>query len=161
MYPKNINDVILPFLSFAFGNHITSKAASTTTACEYILTIAGDRILNYLFDSIVDQLLDYKINSIKFDENSLWLTSWNAYLNYLLNIFKLNNAIQESQRVQINTCLLTRIEQLRIDSRIETRFIFKLFEQIGFPLAIETTTRFEYANKNFISCANASFTNQS
>ncbi|CAF4116771.1 unnamed protein product [Rotaria magnacalcarata] len=32
MYPKNINDVILPFLSFAFGNHITSKAASTTTA---------------------------------------------------------------------------------------------------------------------------------
>ncbi|CAF4091478.1 unnamed protein product [Rotaria magnacalcarata] len=42
MYPKNINDVILPFLSFAFGNHITSKAVSTTTACEYILTIAGD-----------------------------------------------------------------------------------------------------------------------
>ncbi|CAF0968643.1 unnamed protein product, partial [Rotaria magnacalcarata] len=136
MYPKNINDVILPFLSFAFGNHITSKAASTTTACEYILTI-----------------VDYKINSIKFDENSLWLTSWNAYLNYLLNIFKLNNAIQESQRVQINTCLLTRIEQLRIDSRIETRFLFKLFEQIGFPLAIETVLRDSSTRTKTLSAA--------
>ncbi|CAF3923293.1 unnamed protein product [Rotaria magnacalcarata] len=178
MYPKNINDVILPFLSFAFGNHITSKTVSTTTAwwsecrqigaqlmhelliknnhSEYILTIAGDQILNYLFDSIVDQLLDYKINSTKFDENSLWLTSWNAYLNHLLNIFKLNNAIQESQRVAINTCLLTRIEQLWIDSRIETRFLLKLFEtfeQIGFPLAIETVLRDSSTRTKTLSAA--------
>ncbi|CAF5135035.1 unnamed protein product, partial [Rotaria sp. Silwood1] len=166
IYPKNINDIILPFLSFAFGNHISSKINSTTTAwwsecrqigakflydfliknihCEYILTIAGDQILNYLFDSIVDQLLEYKINSIKIDDNSLWLISWNTYLNHLINIFKTNNLIHEKQRVTINTCLLTRIEQLWIDSRIETRFLLKLFEtfeQIGFPLAIETVSR--------------------
>lgn len=166
IYPKNIHDVILPFLAFAFGNHITSKTNSTTTAwwsecrqiggqfihdllvknvhCEYILTVSGDQILNYLFDSIVDQLLDYKINSIKNDENSLWLTSWNAYLNHLINIFKVNHSIHETQRVAINTCLLTRMEQLWIDSRIETRFLLKLFEtfeQIGFPLAIETVLR--------------------
>lgn len=166
IYPKNINDILLPFLSFAFGNHIKSKADSTTTAwwsecrqiggqfihdlliknvhSEYILTIAGDQILNYLFDFIVDQLLEYKVDSKKLDENSLWLTSWNAYLNHLMNVFKSHNSIHENQRVAINSCLLTRIEQLWIDSRIETRFLLKLFEtfeHIGFPLAIETVLR--------------------
>ena len=163
LYPKNLNDIILPFLSFAFGNHISSKSISTTTAwwsecrqigaqflhdlltknlhCEYIIQIAGDQILNYLFDSIVDQLLEYRINSESNEDNSLWITSWHAYLNHLINIFKSNNSINESQRVAINGCLLTRIEQLWIDARIETRFLLKLFEtfeQVGFPLAIET-----------------------
>jgi len=178
IYPKNINDVILPFLSFAFGNHISSKIKSTTTAwwsecrqigaqCihdllvrnihgEYIITIAGDEILNYLFDSIVDQLLEYIINPIENEENSLWLISWNAYLNHLINIFKLNNAINENQRVAINTCLLTRIEQLWIDSRIETRFLLKLFEtfeRIGFPLAIETVLRDSSTRTKTLSAA--------
>jgi hypothetical protein len=164
IYPKNIYDIILPFLSFAFGNHISSNTISTTTAwwseCrqiggefiqnflinningEYIIKLAADQILNYLFDSIVDQLLEYKINNNQ--ENFLWLNSWNAYLNHLMNILKSNNSINENQHVAINTCLLTRIEQLWIDSRIETKFLLKLFEtfeQISFPLAIETVLR--------------------
>jgi len=166
IYPKNVNDIILPFLSFAFGNHLSSNTISTTTAwwseCrqiggeflqnfliknlhgEYIIRLAADQILNYLFDSILDQLLEYKINSNQNLENSLWLNSWNAYLNHLMNIFKSNNSMNENQRVAINTCLLTRIEQLWIDSRIETCFLLKLFEtfeQITFPLAIETVLR--------------------
>jgi Trp operon repressor len=165
IYPKNLNDVILPFLSFSFGNnHLSSNTNSTTTAwwlecrkiggefiqnflinnihSEYIIKLASDQILNYLFDSIVDQLLEYKINNNQ--ENFLWLNSWNAYLNHLMNILKSNNSINENQHVAINTCLLTRIEQLWIDSRIETKFLLKLFEtfeQISFPLAIETVLR--------------------
>ncbi|CAF0869214.1 unnamed protein product [Adineta steineri] len=178
IYPKNIHDIILPFLSFAFGNHISSKTLSTTTAwwseCrqigaqfihdlliknnhgEYIIRIAGDNILNYLFDSIVDQLLEYSTNLTENDEKSLWLISWNAYLNHLINIFKLNNSINENQRVAINTCLLTRMEQLWIDSRIETRFLLKLFEtfeQISFPLAIETVLRDSSVRTKTLSAA--------
>ena len=152
IYPKNIHDIILPFLSFAFGHHITSETAWWSECrqigdeflhellvknihSEFILTQAGDQILKYLFDTIVDH---YTIN------NSLWLNSWNAYLKHLINIFKSNNFIHENQRIAINTCLLTRIEQLWIDSRIETRFLLRLFEtfeQIGFPLAVETVLR--------------------
>ncbi|CAF4988957.1 unnamed protein product, partial [Rotaria magnacalcarata] len=60
------------------------------------------------------------------------------------------------QRVAINTCLLTRIEQLWIDSRIETRFLLKLFEtfeQIGFPLAIETVLRDSSTRTKTLSAA--------
>jgi hypothetical protein len=159
-YPVHIDDVLLPFLSFAFGSHTSSKIVSTAwwpecrqigaqylheiladnTNGECIIKIAADQILNYLFDTIVDELLECPIN----EDKSLWLTSWNAYLTHLTNIFTLNNSINESQRVSINTCLLTRIEQLWIDSRISTRFLLKLFdtfEQTGFPLAIETVLR--------------------
>jgi hypothetical protein len=163
IYPKNLHEIILPFLSFAFGKHLSSKSLSTTTAwwsecrqiggeylsdlltnnlhCEYIIQTSGDEILNYLFDSIVDQLLEYTTNSTSTQDDSLWLKSWNGYLNHLINIFKSNNSINNHQRVAINTCLLTRMESLWIDSRIETCFLLKLFEtfeQIAFPLAIET-----------------------
>jgi hypothetical protein len=175
IYPTNLHDVILPFLSFAFGNHFS---ISTTTAwwseCrqigaefihdflvnhiqgEYIIKLAADQILNYLFDSIVDQLLEYTINSNKTSDHCLWLKSWNAYLNHLMNILKSNNSINENQRVAINTCLLTRIEQLWIDSRIETKFLLKLFEtfeQIGFPLAIETVARDSSTRTKTLSAA--------
>jgi hypothetical protein len=68
----------------------------------------------------------------------------------------LNNSINENQRVAINTCLLTRIEQLWIDSRIETRFLLKLFEtfeRIGFPLAIETVLRDSSTRTKTLSAA--------
>ncbi|CAF4336352.1 unnamed protein product, partial [Rotaria sp. Silwood2] len=158
-YPKHIDDVVLPFLSFAFGYHISSKTVSAPTTwwsecrqigeqClhdilidntngEYIIKIAGDQIINYLFDTIVDELVENII-----DENkSLGLICWNSYLTHLTHLFTLNNTINDNQRVVINTCLLTRIEQLWIDSRISTQFLLKLFntfEQTGFPLAIET-----------------------
>ncbi|UJR27488.1 hypothetical protein I4U23_008773 [Adineta vaga] len=178
IYPKNINDIILPFLSFAFGNHLTSKTISTTTAwwseCrqigaqflhdllienihgEYLIKIAGDEILNYLFDSIVDQLLEYSTNSLEKQENVSWLISWNAYLNHLIQIFKTNDSIHENQHVAINTCLLTRIERLWIDSRIETRYLLKLFESFehsGFPLAIETVLRDSSTRTKTLSAA--------
>ena len=161
VYPTNVHDVILPFLSFAFGDHLSLNTISTTTAwwseCrqiggeflhdflqntthgELIIKLAADQILNYLFDFIVEQLLTLKIQLTT--TNMSWLNCWNVYLNHLMNIFKTTNAISNEQRVAINTCLLTRIEQLWIDSRIETCFLLKLFEtfeQIGFPLAIET-----------------------
>ena len=161
-YPTHIDDVLLPFLSFAFGNHTSCKIISTTTAwwsecrklgtqClhnilidningESIVKLAGDQILNYLFDSIIDELLENTI----IEEKSSCLISWNAYLTHLIHIFTSNNSINDSQRVAINTCLLTRIEQLWIDSRISTKFLLKLFytfEQTAFPLAIETVLR--------------------
>lgn len=164
VYPTNVHDVILPFLSFAFGDHLSLNTISTTTAwwseCrqiggeflhdflqntthgELIIKLAADQILNYLFDFIVEQLLTLKIQLTT--TNMSWLNCWNVYLNHLMNIFKTTNAISNEQRVAINTCLLTRIEQLWIDSRIETCFLLKLFEtfeQIGFPLAIETVLR--------------------
>ena len=179
IYPTNLHDVILPFLSFAFGDHLSSNTVSMTTAwwseCrqigaqflhdfllenihgEYIIKLAGDQILNYLFDSIVDQLLEYTIDSnTKTSDDCLWLKSWNAYLNHLMNIFKSNNSINDDQRVAINTCLLTRIEQLWIDSRIEARFLLKLFEtfeQIGFPLAVETVLRDSSTRTKTLSAA--------
>jgi hypothetical protein len=161
-YPTHIDDVLLPFLSFAFGNHTSYKIISTTTAwwsecrkiatqClhdilidnvhgESIVKLAGDQILNYLFDSIIDEFLENTI----IEEKSLCLISWNAYLTHLTRIFLSNNSINDDQRAAINTCLLTRIEQLWIDSRISTKFLLKLFdtfEQTGFPLAIETVLR--------------------
>ena len=179
IYPKNLPEVILPFLSFAFGNHLASNTISTTTAwwpeCrqigaqflhdflsenlhgEYIIQSAADQILNYLFDSIVDQLLEYTGDSTTQTlDDCLWLKSWNAYLNHLMSIFKANNAINDEQRVAINTCLLRRIEQLWIDVRIETRFLLKLFEtfeQIGFPLAIETVLRDSSTRTKTLSAA--------
>ncbi|CAF1620401.1 unnamed protein product, partial [Adineta ricciae] len=178
IYPKNLNEIILPFLSFAFGNHLTLKTLSTTTAwwseCrqigaqflhdlltnnvhgEYLIKLAGDEILNYLFDSIVDQLLENSINSNETQDQTIWLISWNAYLNHLIQIFKTNDSINEKQRVAINTCLLTRIEQMWIDSRIETRYLLKLFESFehsGFPLAIETVLRDSSTRTKTLSAA--------
>ncbi len=154
-YPTHIDDVLLPFLSFAFGNHTSCKTTTSWwSECrkigvqclhdilnnEYIIKTAGDQILNYLFDSIVDELFENTI----IEGKSVWLTSWNCYLTHLTHIFKSNNSMNETQRVAINTCLLTRIEQLWIDSRIPTQFLLKLFntfEQTDFPLAIETVLR--------------------
>ncbi|CAF0942179.1 unnamed protein product [Rotaria sordida] len=159
-YPTHIDDVILPFLSFTFGYNISSKILSTTwwSECrqigeqylhdilidningEYIIKIAGDQILNYLFDTIIDELLENTI-----DENkSLGLICWNSYLIHLTHLYISNNTINNNQRLTINTCLLTCIEKLWIDSRISTRFLLKLFhtfEQTNFPLAIETVLR--------------------
>ncbi|CAF0982498.1 unnamed protein product [Rotaria sp. Silwood1] len=156
-YPTHIDDVVLPFLSFAFGYHMTSKTTwwlecrhigeqylhdilIDTTNGEYIIKIAGEQILNYLFDTIVDELIENTI-----DENkSLGLICWNSYLTHLTHLLISNNTINDNQRAIINTCLLTRIEQLWIDSRISTRYLLKLFntfEQTGFPLAIETVLR--------------------
>lgn len=165
-YPKNVSEVILPFLSFAFGNELTSKASSTTTAwwpeCRHIggqylhdlltdpfhsenaIRTAGDHILNYVFDFIIDQFLETSVQCNASKEKPLWLLIWNAFLKHLMTLFQSNNAVPEKQRVAINTCLLKRIEQCWIDSRIETRLLLKLFEtfeQIGFPLAIETVLR--------------------
>ena len=165
-YPKNVSEVILPFLSFAFGNELTSKVTSTTTAwwpecrqiggqylhdlladpvqSEHAIRTAGDQILNYAFDFIVDQFLETSVQSNTSKEKPLSLLIWNAFLKHLMTLFQSNNAIQEKQRVAINTCLLKRIEQCWIDSRIETRLLLKLFEtfeQIAFPLAIETVLR--------------------
>ena len=178
IYPQNVHDVILPFLAFAFGNHLSSTTMATTTAwwsecrqiggqflhdllvknpqSEYVIKLAADQILNYLFDSIVDQCLEYSFNSIENLEDSLWLKSWNGYLNHLMNIIQINHSINEEQRVAINSCLLTRIEQLWIDSRIETRFLLKLFdtfEHIGFPLAIETVLRDSSTRTKTLSAA--------
>ena len=155
VYPTHINDVILPFLSFAFGNHISYKTNSTTITwwleCrrlgqqylherlmdningEYMILIAGDRILNYLFDSIVDELLEN-------GDDSYGLIDWNAYLTHLTRILTSNKSIDENQHAAINACLLTRIKQLWIDSRLSTSFLLKLlntFEQTKFPLGIE------------------------
>ena len=96
------------------------------------------------------------------EEKSLWLTSWNGYLTHLTHIFASNNTINDSQRASINTCLLTRIEQLWIDSRISTKFLLKLFhtfEQTAFPLAIETVLRdSSVRTRNIISNTNESIT---
>jgi len=151
-YPTHIDDVILPFLSFAFGNQKTGSTwwiecrkfgsqglhdlLIDNTHGELIIKTAGDQISNYLFDSIIDEFLD--------EEKTRWLTCWNAYLTHLIHLFTSNNSINDEQHVAINTCLLTRIEQLWIDSRISTEFLLKLFdtfEQTGFPLAIETVLR--------------------
>jgi hypothetical protein len=155
-YPTHMEEVILPYLSFAFG---LCKTGSTWwiecrklggqclhdllvdhTNGELVIKTAGDQILNYLFDSIIDEVLESPIN----EEKTLWLTSWNAYLTHLIHLFTSNHAINEEQRRAINTCLLTRMEQLWIDSRISTQVLLKLFdafEQTGFPLAIETVLR--------------------
>ena len=152
----------MPFLSFAFGKHISSKPVSTTTAwwpeCRQIgaqylhdlfvttnhgdavLRSSGDEILNYIFDFVVEQFFQAKTN----EEKPFWLTIWNAFLKHLMSIFQSNQSINEKQRMAINACLLTRVEQCWIDGRIETRLLLKLFEsfeQIGFPLAIETVLR--------------------
>ena len=164
-YPKNVTDIVLPFLSFAFGNHLASKSSSTTTAwwsecrqigaqylhkllveanhAENTIRIAGDQLLHYVFDFILDQFFQSTTTTTT-DEKPLWLIIWNAYLKHLMNLFQSNNTMDEKQRVAINTCLLTRIEHFWIDSRIETRLLLKLFEtfeQIGFPLAVETVLR--------------------
>ncbi|UJR21601.1 hypothetical protein I4U23_024683 [Adineta vaga] len=154
-YPTHIDDVLLPFLAFAFGHQTSGKTPPTNTSwwpecrkmgieClhevltnhgENVMKTAGDQILNYLFDSVFEELND---------ENSSWLTIWNCYLTHLTRLFTLNNSMNESERVAINTCLLTRIEQLWIDSHIPTEFLFKIFEtfeRTGFPLAIETVLR--------------------
>lgn len=181
-YPTHVSDVILPFLSFAFGKHTLSKSSSTTTAwwpeCrqigaqylhdllvettngETVLRSAGDEILGYIFDFIVEQFFQEQTVEGK----PLWLTIWNSFLKHLLVIFQSNQPIQEKQRMAINTCLLTRIEQCWIDGRIETRLLLKLFEsfeQIGFPLAVETVlrdtsvrTKTLSATQNFSSLSN-------
>jgi len=150
-YPTHINDVVLPFLSFAFGKTVSTcwlECRQIGSQCLYnllnnnihselIIKQSGDEILNYLFDSIFDELLESTINTDKFN----WLICWNSYLTNLINIFLSNNSINDKQRISINTCLLKRIEQLWIDSRISTENLLKLFntfEQINFPLAIET-----------------------
>lgn len=163
-YPKNVNDIILPFLSFAFGKDLSSNSGSTTTTAwwsecrqiaaqylhqllleashaEHAIRIAADQLLHYVFDFIFDQFFE---SSTMNEEKPLWLVIWNGYLKHLMTIFQSNNPIDEKQRVAINTCLLTRIEHWWIDARIETRLLLKLFEsfeQIGFPLAIETVLR--------------------
>ncbi|CAM4900250.1 unnamed protein product [Rotaria socialis] len=127
-YPKHIDDVLLPFLSFAFGYHISSKVASMSTTwwpecrkmggqClhdvltdnttgETVIKTAGDQILHYLFDIIEDELLEYTTT----EEKSLGLFCWNAYLNHLTRIFTTNNnSTDNNQREQIDTCILTRI----------------------------------------------------
>jgi hypothetical protein len=161
--PTNVSDVILPFLSFAFGHH---QLSTTTTAwwleCrhlggkylhdllaevqhgESIIRMAGDQILNFIFDWIIDQLLETTTQSSAVDEKPHWLSIWNAFLKHLMTIFQSNVTIDEKQRIAINTCLLTRIEQCWIDSRIVTRLLlnlFETFEQINFPLAIESVLR--------------------
>ncbi|CAF2254512.1 unnamed protein product [Rotaria magnacalcarata] len=128
-YPKHIDDVLLPFLSFAFGYHISSKIVSTPTTwwpecrkmgaqCLHdiltdnatgesvVIKTAGDQILHYLFDIIEDELLEYTAN----EEKSLGLLCWNAYLNHLTRIFTTsNNSTGNNQREQIDTCILTHI----------------------------------------------------
>ncbi|CAF3910036.1 unnamed protein product [Adineta steineri] len=157
-YPTHIDDVLLPFLSFAFGTQLTCKTISWWSECrkigleclhnlfsdntngECILRTAGDPILNYLFDSVIDETSENTSN----EENLFWLTVWNCYLTHLTQIFTSNNSMNDNQRIAINTGLLTRIEQLWIDSRISTEFLLKLFdtfERTGFPLAIETVLR--------------------
>ena len=159
-YPTHLDDVILPFLSFAYGNPSSAsktisngsiecrKIGSQTlhqlftdpTNAEWLIKNGSDQILNYLFDSITDELSDTGIEKNK----SLGFLSWNAYLTHLIHLFTSNNSIEETQRVVINTCLLTRIEQLWIDSRVPTDGLLKLFdafEQTAFPLAIETIFR--------------------
>ena len=157
VYPMHIDNVILPFLSFAFGYHTSCKTNSTTISwwfeCrrlgqqylherlmdningEYIILIAGEQILNYLFDSIIDELLENR-------NDSYGLIDLNAYLTHLTHIITLNKkSIDENQYAAINACLLTRIEQLWLDSRLSTNFLLKLlntFEQTNFPLGIET-----------------------
>ncbi|CAF2144080.1 unnamed protein product [Rotaria magnacalcarata] len=128
-YPKHIDDVLLPFLSFAFGYHISSKIVSTPTTwwpecrkmgaqCLHdiltdnatgesvVIKTAGDQILHYLFDIIEDELLEYTGN----EEKSLGLLCWHAYLNHLTRIFTTsNNSTGNNQREQIDTCILTHI----------------------------------------------------
>ena len=180
IYPQNVHEIILPFLSFAFGNHLPSTTSVATTTAwwsecrqiggqflhdllvknlhgEFVIKSAADQIVNYLFDSILDQCLEYSLNSREnLDDDSLWLKSWNGYLNHLMNIFQNHSSINEEQRVAINSCLLTRMEQLWIDPRIETRFLLKLFEtfeRIGFPLAIETVLRDSSTRTKTLSAA--------
>ena len=155
-YPTHLEDVILPFLSFAFGNQSSTKTTwiecrklgsqglyqllTDKTNAELIVKNGGDQILNYLFDSITDQFLEIPLDK----ETTPWLTSWNAYLTHLIHLLTSNNSMDDERRVTINTCLLTRMEQLWIDSRISTDVLLKLFdtfEQTGFPLAIETIVR--------------------
>lgn len=156
-YPTHLDDVILPFLSFAFastsktnanGSIECRKIASQTLHqlftdqinAEWLIKTGHDQILNYLFDSITDDLLDTGIEKNK----SIGFISWNAYLTHLIHLFTSQHSIEETQRVAINACLLTRIEQLWIDSRVPTDGLLKLFdafEQTAFPLAIETVFR--------------------
>ena len=161
-YPTHVDDVLLPFLSFAFGSYTFARIPPTATIwwpeCRKIgieclhevladkthsegaIKIAGDQILSYLFDSMLDELAESTFN----DDKSVCLTSWSAYLTVLTHLLASNNAINDSQRMTINTCLLTRVEQLWIDSRIPTAFLFRIldaFERTAFPLAIETVLR--------------------
>ncbi|CAF1214281.1 unnamed protein product [Adineta ricciae] len=155
VYPTHIDDVLLPFLAFAFGHQTSTKTSTTNTAwwpecrklaieClhetltnhgENVIKAAGDQILSYLLDSAMEEINE---------EKSLWLTIWNCYLTHLTRLFTMNNSISETQRNAINTCLLMRLEQFWIDSRLSTDFllkIFETFERTGFPLAIETVLR--------------------
>ena len=152
-YPTHIDDVILPFLSFAFGNRFQTKTwwiecRKLGYQClnellidqingELLIKHSGEQILNYLFDSVVDENLESSTN----DETSICLANWNAYLTHLIRLFTSKDSITDQQRLAINTCLLTRMEQLWIDARIDTNVLLKLFlcfEQTTFPLAIET-----------------------
>lgn len=158
-YPTHVDDVILPFLAFAFGNQSSSKTIpnwwiecrklgsqglhqllTDHTNAQFLIKIGSDQLLNYLFDSITDEFLELPTEKSK----SIGLSSWNAYLTHLIQLFTTSNSIDEPQRVAINTCLLTRIEQLWIDARVPTDGLLKLFdafEQTAFPLAIETILR--------------------
>ena len=159
-YPTHIDDVLLPFLAFAFGNFTSCKTSSTVTVwwpeCRQIgaqylhdlladpshgitaVKSAGEQILNYLFDAILDQLLDKSEGN---EETSLWTSSWKAYLTHLSTFLSSSQSMSDGQRLAINTSLLTRLEQFWIDARLSTRSLltlFETFEQISFPLAIET-----------------------
>ena len=172
-FPKHITDVLLPFLSFAFGEHravdtepwwfecrrIGAQSLhdllSDQTRGECAIKAAGDQILHYLLDAMVDELLEMPA------ESSHWLASWNAFLRHLMVIFQASNAIDEQQRAAINGCLLTRLEHLWIDSRIDTRLLlnlFETFERIGFPLAIETVQRDSSVRTKTLSATQNSYT---
>ena len=165
-YPTHVDDVLLPFLAFAFGNFSPCKASSAVASwwpeCRHIgaqylhdllkdpehgitaVKVAGDQLLNYLFDAILEQLLDSTNKSDVNEESSLWLTSWKAYLAHLSNLFSSSQMISDQQHLAINTCLFTRLEQFWIDARVPTQSLLRLFEafeQTSFPLAIETVLR--------------------
>ena len=178
-FAKHITDVLLPFLSFAFGQHravdtepwwfecrqIGAQSLhgllSDETRGECAIKAAGDQILNYFFDAMVDELWEMPVDSSPINNPSHWLTSWNAFLKLLMAIFQASNAIDEKQRAAINACLLTRIEHLWIDSRIDTRLLlnlFETFERIGFPLAIETVQRDSSVRTKTLSATQNSYT---
>ena len=121
IYPTHVNDVLIPFLSFAFGYHISSISTVTswwseccqlgveclhklltsyhTKNSEYIIKIAGNQILNYIFDSIYDEILEN--SNINENKSSIGFICWNSFITHLTNIYTMNNSIDDEQRHEI------------------------------------------------------------
>ena len=161
-YPTHIDDVLLPFFSFAFGskshgNH--SWPECRQMASQYLQDVlldpvsgrnliksSDERILNFLFDAIIDRWLDMT----KHDEDASWSTIWKAYLTHLINLLASNDSINETKRKSIYHFLLIRIERCWQDRRIATRYLLHLldmFQQLTFPLTLEAIeTHFNDSN---------------